>query len=540
MTARSAPLPSRRDDAVVRVVVAPDKFKGSLSAAEAADNLAAGLRAAGVEAECVPVADGGDGTVAAMTSADYDIHSVEVTGPLGQKVTAKWARGPALGETDGRWVRDEAGPRRDERSAPTVHSQRRRHGRDGAVAGAHDTPAAGSRVRVEAVAVSRPAVPAARPPWPGGLGTNLSAPTAVIELAQASGLRYSAVTPDAALRASSRGTGELLRAARQAGCRRIVMGLGGSACTDGGAGMLQALGVRLLDADGRDLAPGGAALRRLSAIDTAGVPRDWHDIDVVVAGDVDNPLLGRFGAAAVYGPQKGATATEVGVLEAGLANLARIVDRDLGIDAAATAGAGAAGGVGYGALALLGARLHSGIDLVLSLLDFEARLAGADLVVTGEGRLDTQTLRGKAPAGVAAAAARAGVPTIAVAGVCELTGDELAESGIRAVYRLSDLQPDPDRSIRDAGPLLRRLGGRIAADLLKAPEAAELESAAETAGLPNSADPPGSAGPLNPADSSEVADPPASAKTPRPAGLQNSANRPGPAQPPNPATGGGT
>ncbi|ADD42230.1 glycerate kinase [Stackebrandtia nassauensis] len=373
-----------------RVVVAPDKFKGSLSAAEVAAHLAAGLRTEGSDVECVPVADGGDGTVAAMVTSGYQAQWTRVTGPLGALVDAMWA------------------------------------------------------------------------------SSSSGAAVAVVELAQASGLVLSPRPLDA-LRASSRGTGELLRAARDSGARHVVLGVGGSACTDGGAGMLQALGVRLLDANGRDLPPGGAALRDLASIDAAEVPDAWRDIEVTVACDVDNPLLGPNGAAAVYGPQKGASPSDVAVLEAGLARFAEVVRRDLGVDVADSPGAGAAGGVAYGVLAFLDARLRSGIELVLSLVDFDKRLVGADLVITGEGRLDTQTMRGKAPAGVAAAATRAGVPTIAVSGVCELTSAQLVEAGFTAAYQLSDLEPDLQRSIRDAGPLLERIATHIAADLLAAP-----------------------------------------------------------------------
>lgn len=364
-----------------RILVAPDKFKGSLSATEVAARLRSGLRSAnpGVEVVEFPIADGGDGTVDAAVAAGFTRETFTVSGPLGEPVDAD-------------------------------------------------------------VAVR------------GYLG--------VVELAQASGLA-GCPREKQPLVASSRGTGELLLAVRNRGCRRIILGLGGSASTDGGAGMAQALGVRLRDDEGRDLAPGGAALRDLDSVDTAGVVRDWRGVDVIIATDVDNPLLGPTGAAAMYGPQKGATPADIEVLEAGLQRLMEVVERDTRFEQAETPGAGAAGGVGYAALCLLNSRVVPGIELLLDLLDFSGHLAGTDLVITGEGRLDAQTLRGKAPAGVARRARDAGVPAVAVTGSCDLLESELAAAGISRVYRLSDLEPDTDVSMRTAGELLERIGASI-------------------------------------------------------------------------------
>ncbi|MGW0063387.1 glycerate kinase [Streptosporangium sandarakinum] len=307
-------------------------------------------------------------------------------------------------------------------------------------------------------------------------------PTAVVELAEASGLRR---LPDGprALTATSRGTGELIAHAVRRGARRIVLGLGGSACTDGGTGMMTALGVRFLDADGRELPPGGAALADLDRIDASGFEASGlgpsGGVEYIVAGDVDNPLLGPHGAAAVYGPQKGAGPEDVALLEKGLVRLAAVaahthglagaaehdgVVRAMGV--AARPGAGAAGGVGFAALAFLGADLRPGIEYLLDLLRFHDRLPGARLVITGEGALDEQTLRGKAPAGVAVAAAKAGVPVVAVCGRRTLDDEELAAAGISAAYALTDLEPDPEVCMAQAGPLLERLARRITAEHL--------------------------------------------------------------------------
>jgi glycerate 2-kinase len=369
----------------VRVVVAPDKFKGSLTAAQVAAHVAAGLaRAApGLEVVRVPVADGGDGTLDAAVSAGYRRVPVRAQGPTGEPVETAYAE------------------------------------RDG---------------------------------------------VAVVELADVSGLGRLPGGRPAPLTASSYGTGQVIRAALDAGCRRVVLGIGGSACTDGGAGLVQALGGRLLDAAGGEVGRGGAALAAVGSLDLTGLHPALAETEVVVASDVDNPLLGPRGAAAVYGPQKGASPAEVAALDAALAQWADAVHRATGVDAAGTPGAGAAGGVGFAALAVLGARLEPGIDLVLELVGFPAALPGARLVVTGEGSLDAQTLHGKAPAGVAAAARAAGVPVVAVAGRSLLSPADLRPAGILAAYALTDIEPDPRRCMTEAGPLLERLAARVATD----------------------------------------------------------------------------
>ena len=372
------------------VVIAPDKFKGSLSAAEAAGRIAAGvLRAApGTDVRLLPVADGGEGTVLAALAAGYKRVDLTVDGPTGEPVAA-------------------------------------------------------------AVAVS---------------GT-----TAVVEAAQASGLTLLPGGVKAPLTASSHGTGQLIAHALDLGCTRIVLGLGGVACTDGGAGMLQALGATLRDADGADLPGGGAALARLSRLDLGTVPAAFAAVEVVIAGDVDNPLLGTRGAPAVYGPQKGASPDDVAELDAALTCWADAVAALTGTDLRDAPGAGAAGGLGFGALALLGARMQPGIELMLELLGFDRAVRGARLVVTGEGCLDVQTLHGKAPAGVAAAAAGAGVPVAAVAGRLELDEPAWRGAGFAAAYALEQLAgPDAaeGESLTRAGELAELAGERLAEEFL--------------------------------------------------------------------------
>ena len=368
------------------VVIAPDKFKGTLTAAQVAAHVAAGLDRVcpGLRNAQVPVADGGDGTVDAAEAAGYRRAELEVRGPTGGPTTA------ALALREG---------------------------------------------------------------------------TAIIESAQASGLSRLPGGVAAPLTASSHGVGELIGAAVRVGAARIVLGLGGVACTDGGAGLVTALGARLLDESGAELAPGGAALARLHRIDVSGL-KDLSGTEVVAATDVDNPLLGARGAAAVYAPQNGASAEDVTVLEDGLARWADVTERTLGRGLRDEPGAGAAGGLGFAALAFLGARMRPGIDLLLDLLSFTGHLPGARLVITGEGALDTQTLHGKAPAGVARATAAAapGVPVVAVAGICSLTADQLRSADIAAAYALADIEPDLTRCLEQAGPLLEELAAILARD----------------------------------------------------------------------------
>lgn len=370
-----------------RVVLASDKFKGSLTATEVAQALAAGLQDVlpRVETVMLPVADGGDGTVAAAVSAGYDKIIVDTVGPTDEPVRAPYA----------------------------LHGDR-----------------------------------------------------AVVELAAVVGLSMLPGGRLEPLGSSTYGLGLVIADAIRQGAGNIVLGLGGSASTDGGAGMVQALGARLLDASGHDLPPGGAVLADLAQLDLAALRARLGSVKITIGSDVDNPLLGPNGAASVFGPQKGARPKEVEALERGLRHWSQLVSEATGRNDTERPGAGAAGGTGYAALALLNADMRPGIELILDLINFDGRVVGADLVVTGEGSLDEQSLAGKAPIGVARAAARAGVPVVAVAGRLQLSPQRLHEAGISAAYALSELEPDAARSIANASSLLRRIGARIAQDWL--------------------------------------------------------------------------
>ncbi|WP_210438833.1 glycerate kinase [Nocardioides xinjiangensis] len=349
-----------------RVLVAPDKFKGSLPAHEVARALADGVSKARPDAriECLPVADGGDGTLDAAVASGFERVEVVVAGPTGEPVTTAYAR----------------------------------------------------------------------------RGT-----TAVVEMADACGLARLPEGVLAPMTATSRGLGEAVAAALDAGCRELVVGIGGSASTDGGAGMLAALGAGI-SADGVDL---------------GGLHPALAETRIVVACDVDNPLTGPDGAAAVYAPQKGATPDQVAELDARLDRWADAVALATGADRRDEAGAGAAGGVGFGLVAVLGAELRPGIDLMLDLLGFADRVRGADLVLTGEGSLDEQSLRGKAPVGVATAAARVGAPVVAVCGRRLLTDAQVTGAGFAAAHALTDLEPDVATCLREPARLLVDLGERI-------------------------------------------------------------------------------
>lgn len=293
---------------------------------------------------------------------------------------------------------------------------------------------------------------------------------AIVEMATASGLDLLPGGVRAPRTATSRGTGELIRAALDQGATSIVLGVGGSASTDGGAGMLQALGAVLTvaQARGEEVGPGGAALGELAEVDLSGLDPRLAGVEIVLASDVDNPLLGERGAAAVFGPQKGADAEDVAALERGLARLASLIDaHPRALPSAHTPGAGAAGGVGYAALAVLGARREPGIEVVQRITGLADRLAGADLVITGEGSLDAQSLGGKTPLGVAAAARAASVPVVAVCGRSTLAAGEVDAAGFAAVYALAEIEPDPAVSMAQAVPLLRRVGEAVAADLAR-------------------------------------------------------------------------
>ena len=341
----------------MRIIVAPDSFKGSLSALGVAEAMARGIHAVFPDAEVlkVPIADGGEGTVEALVAATGGrLMHTDVRGPLGDPVRAHW-------------------------------------------------------------------------------GISGDGATAFLEMASASGLPLISRERRDPRRTSTFGTGELMKAALDAGLRRLVIGIGGSATNDGGTGMARALGVRFLDAEGRDLPEGGAALARLARVDLSGLDPRLAESTLLVACDVDNPLCGPRGASAVYGPQKGATPDLVAELDTALAVFATIAAQATGRDIAHSPGAGAAGGLGAGLLFFTPARLRPGVAIVLETTGFEALVQGADLVLTGEGRTDFQTAMGKAPVGVAAAARRHGVPVICLSGGLGDGAEDVLAHGIDAI-----------------------------------------------------------------------------------------------------------
>jgi len=380
----------------MRIVIAPDKFKGTLGAAEVAAALAAGLLQVrpDLDVRACPVADGGEGTLVAALANGWRRLDVPVTGPLGHPLNAPIG----LGELDGESA-------------------------------------------------------------------------ALVEMALASGLGalptgdHGGPLRDA-LRSTSLGTGELIKAALDAGCATVVLGIGGSACTDGGAGLLTALGARFLDESGAPILPGGGGLSRLYSVHLDGLDPRIINTRFIVACDVDNPLTGPRGAAAVFSPQKGAGDEDVAVLDANLERLVRALARTLGaaaIEGAVRPGAGAAGGVGYAAMTVLGAEPRPGIDVVLELVALADQLAGADLVITGEGSLDQQSLGGKTPIGVARTAAGHGVPAIAVCGQSTLEANQVRAAGFTAAYALADR--DPVRCFTDPAGMLRELAVELAEGL---------------------------------------------------------------------------
>lgn len=373
----------------MKIVIAPDSFKESLSALAVASAIEAGFREVFTEALFVkvPVADGGEGTVQALIDATGgSLRTVSVVGPAGTPVQASY-------------------------------------------------------------------------------GLAGEAALAVIEMAAASGLELLAPGARDPRATTSHGTGELIRDALDAGARRFVIGIGGSATNDGGAGMLQALGVRLLDVNGVDIGRGGAELARLARIDVSGLDARIPECEIDVACDVTNPLVGPLGASAVFGPQKGATPEIVEQLEHSLQCFANVILRDLGKDVADVPGAGAAGGLGAALLAVLGGRLRPGCEVVMDAINLEAILSDADLVITGEGRTDGQTIYGKAPVGVARLAARHGVPVIGLSGA--LTPDSAAvhSHGIAAVFSSVRRPCTVDEALRDAAANVRCAAYNVAAGL---------------------------------------------------------------------------
>jgi glycerate 2-kinase len=321
---------------------------------------------------------------------------------------------------------------------------------------------AGTLETVLAAGFDRLPVPATGPTGePVAAAIAVDGGRAFVELAEASGLARLPGGRPAPLEATTWGTGELLRAALDRGAGEIVLGTGGGAATDGGAGMAAALGARLLDRAGADLPPGGAALLRLARIDLSGLDRRLGQVRVTVACDADGPLVGPEGAAHVHGPRTGAGPDEVLLLDSALRRYARVLADDLGLELGGTPGGGAAGGLGAGAVAFLGAELDTGIEPLLELAGFDRAVAGADLVVTGAGRLDAGSLHGGVPVGVARTAAAHGVPVVALAGAVEVADRELRAAGFEEGHALLELEPDPPRSVAEAARLLERLAERV-------------------------------------------------------------------------------
>ncbi|MBO4322365.1 MAG: glycerate kinase [Clostridia bacterium] len=368
----------------IKIVIAPDSFKGSISAADAAEAVAEGLGSVlgdRVLTVMKPVADGGEGTLDALVPAGGRI-SLEVTGPDGDRVRAEYG-----------------------------------------IAGG----------------------------------------TAVIEMARASGLTLSSVRRAAT--ATTFGTGELIADALDRGIRHIMLTAGGSATNDGGCGMFAALGAVFRDAAGEVFIPTGGTLSRIASIDLSGLRSGFGETEFVIAADIKNPLLGPEGATYVYGRQKGTTDTELDMMERGMASYAAIVEKACGWPVSEVPGSGAAGGIGIPLIAFAGAEVSRGIDTVLKTARFDEALKGADAVITGEGKLDLQSLFGKAVSGVAAAAAKAKVPVDVICGCLGAEREELRSLGLREILALSEFAPDARSSMEDAGRWLKEAASEYAKKL---------------------------------------------------------------------------
>ncbi len=346
----------------MKIVVAPDSFKGSLTAVEVSDAIEQGIREIFPEAEIVkiPMADGGDGTVQCLVNATGgEILRKKVTDPLGDEVLASY----------------------------------------------------------------------------GILGDKK---TAVIEMAEASGLTLVPENKRNPLITTTYGTGQLIKAALDQGCRKMIIGIGGSATNDGGAGMAQALGAKLLDKDGEEIGFGGGELKKVFRIDTKYLDNRLSETEVLIASDVSNPLCGPKGATRVYGPQKGATPEMIKKLDESLAYFAEIIKRDLSKDIKDIPGAGAAGGLGAGLIAFLNAELKPGIEIIIEIVKLEQAIKDANLVITGEGKIDSQTIYGKAPIGVAKIAKKYSIPVIAVAAIISEDADIVHQYGINTLIKISE------------------------------------------------------------------------------------------------------
>ena len=346
----------------MKIVVAPDSFKGSLTAIEVSDAIEKGIREVFPEAEIIkiPMADGGDGTVECLVNATGGkILEEKVIGPLGNEV---WAFYGILGDRK----------------------------------------------------------------------------TAIVEMAAASGLTLVPEGKRNPLITTTYGTGQLIKAALNQGCRKMIIGIGGSATNDGGAGMVQALGTKLLDKDGEEIGFGGGELKKIVKIDISCMDKRLSDIKVLAASDVNNPLCGPQGASRIYGPQKGATPEIIEELDESLAYFAELIKRDLHKDIKDIPGAGAAGGLGASLIAFLNAEFRPGIEIMIEAVKLEQAIKDADLVITGEGKIDSQTIYGKAPIGVAKIAKKYNVPVVAVAAIIEEDSRIFQSYGIDTLIKVSE------------------------------------------------------------------------------------------------------
>ncbi|MGD6818227.1 glycerate kinase [Metabacillus sp. 84] len=375
----------------MKIVIAPDSFKESMTAAEAAAAFSKGFKRRLPDSEVIqiPIADGGEGMVQAMVGASSgSLVKKTVTGPLSQPVQAVY-----------------------------------------------------------------------------GLIDN--GRTAVIEMAEASGLHLISPADRNPFVTTTKGTGELLVDAASRGVDKIILGIGGSATNDGGAGMAEALGYRLVNSEGNPIQPGGGGLRDLYAIESAGFSSAFHNIEVIAACDVDNPLLGDKGASAVFGPQKGADSDMVKQLDHHLQHLSSIIKRDLGKEITDSPGSGAAGGLGAGLMAFLGAKLEKGIDLVLDSIHFDRLIQEADWLVTGEGKLDSQTMHGKTPFGAAQRALKQGIPVIGMAGTIGEDAEILLQNGFTSLFSISPGALSLEQALADGIKNTERFAFNLAGLLMR-------------------------------------------------------------------------
>lgn len=368
----------------MKIVIAPNSYKGSLTAFEASDCIEAGIKRAFPKARIIkiPLADGGDGTMEVLVKVTKgSIKTAKVTGPLGNKVKARY----------------------------------------------------------------------------GILGDKK---TAVIEMAEASGLKLVPEEKRNPLITTTYGVGELINKAIKAGCKKLILGIGGSATVDGGSGMAKAIGYRLLNHGGKDILPGGGSLFKLAKISNLKVGERFKGIDVIVATDVTNLLFGRVGAARVFGPQKGATSEMVATLEKNLKHFAKIINRDLKKDVTKIKGGGAAGGLGAGLHAFLNAKLKLGIPIIMEISGLEKEIKNADLVVTGEGNVDNQSIYGKVPVGVAKLAKKYNVPVLCiVGGIGDITA-EFYKTGITGIMNIIKYPMSLEKAMKDSKKLLEDASSR--------------------------------------------------------------------------------